>query len=629
MKRSGRCGNFGACPKADNNEVIEVADGENFLCPSCGTGLKEVTGGERKKPKRLRMIPIIIGGILLLLLAGASAYFLQSRSSPVLPTDLQATAETSKRVSLTWAETPSHYKTKIERSATSGSGFTEILEAGEGLSTITDDTTAPNTTYYYRIRFNSGSNNSAYSSEVAATTPAAVAVEPQPSATQTPPTQPIAPASPRPTETPPLVATNSILFRVHGSNTIGAELAPAWAEAFLRKKGARDITKSIPEKDHTMIQAMLPGESSPKSIEIVALGSGTAFKDLAAAACDIGMASRQIKPDEAKLLQEKGLGDMLSRACENVVGLDGIAVIVNPRNTIDQLTIDEMQQIFSGTVTDWSQVGGTPGPIVVFLREEASGTRDMFKAIVLKGGNFSTAATIPGTGSNDDVTEAVSRTIGGVGFVGLPYVRDNKALKVSDGKATAFLPTVFTVKKEAYPLSRRLFLYAPANLTNEWAIQYLQFALSWEGQKIVDEMKFVGLNPDLAQKNVQSGPVPAGYAALTSGAVNLGIDIRFLLGSSTLDNRSYRDMLRILELMQQPDNRDSQLILIGFADSSGTPKQNRILSEKRAKTVQQTLNDEGIEVAKAAGFGDAVPVASNDTPEGREKNRRVEVWLRR
>ena len=613
MKRNGRCANYGECPKADSKEVIEVAEeGENFVCPVCASDLEEAAPNRGGGKKGLPLIPIAIGGILFLaLIGGLIFYFVQG---PTAPKNLQATAQSPNLVALSWEGTPSKSTTKIERSTTSGDGFTLLTETTAGVSSSTDNSSAPNTTYYYRVRFHNGSSDSAYSSEAMVTTPA-----------ETPAPGPI-PGPSTPAPTPPPIAQEPVLFRLAGSNTIGAELAPAWAEAFLRKKGARNVTQTSIGPDHVSVQGILPGQSSAQSIDIVSKGSATGFTALGTGESEIAMSSRPVKPDEVNSLKEKGLGDMNSPECDNVVGVDGIAVIVNSRNPINSLSVDQLRQVFSGAITDWSQVGGSPGPISIFLRETASGTRDLFQTLVLKKDTFSSTASIPGTGGNNDVSQAVAQAPGGIGFVGLPSVGNNKALAVADGNAAPIQPSVPTIKSEAYPLGRRLHLYIPANLTNTWAKEYVQFALGTEGQNIVDEKNFVGLNLKLVHPELPPD-APLGYKKITANLMVLDINIRFLTGLSTLDNRAVADVGRIVAFMKQPENRNFSILLIGFADSLGSFQQNIELSKSRADTVKQALRSRGLAVASTAGFGSAAAVASNDTPEGREKNRRVELWV--
>jgi serine/threonine protein kinase len=178
------------------------------------------------------------------------------------------------------------------------------------------------------------------------------------------------------------IGGEGVALRLHGSNTIGAKLAPALVEAFLRKEGAANVRVTSGEKpDEARVSGMLPGNATPTTVEISSHGSSTAFTDLISNGADVGLSSRKIEPDEIQ--RSASLGDMTSPASEHILGLDGIAVIVNRDNPIDSLTKDQVAKIFSGELIDWSQLQGARGPIKVYARDDRSGTFDSFKMLVL------------------------------------------------------------------------------------------------------------------------------------------------------------------------------------------------------------------------------------------------------
>lgn len=280
-----------------------------------------------------------------------------------------------------------------------------------------------------------------------------------------------------PAPTPPQSIRN-VALRLHGSNTIGKELALAVCEDFLKYEGATSVQRKPREKeDETDIEAILPNESAgPLTFEVQAHGTKTAFEDLAAGKCDIGMASRQITSDEAQQCALAGLGDMLSPACENVLGLDGIAVFVNRGNPINELTKQLIADIFSGKVTDWSQVGQRPGPINIYAPDDKSGTFDMFNSLVLGGSPLSPRASR--FENSAKLSDEVAADANGIGFAGMAFVRGSKPLAVSEAGTRPLLPTPFTVATGDYPLSRRLFLYIPTDSQNKWTRKFVEFALS-------------------------------------------------------------------------------------------------------------------------------------------------------
>src|SRR4029077_18077063 len=194
--------------------------------------------------------------------------------------------------------------------------------------------------------------------------------------------------------------------------------------------------------DEISVQGVLPDQSSPRSIEISAHGSATAFADLRDGKCDIGAASRNIQPDEIATLSS--LGDMTSPASEHVLGLDGIAVIVNSSNPVRFLSKDQIRGIFSGNVTDWTQVGGAQQrSINIYARDAKSGTWDTFKSLVL--GDAPLTSTAQRIEDSRQLSDRVANDPSGIGFVGLAFVRNARSIAVSESGTRPVFPTALTV----------------------------------------------------------------------------------------------------------------------------------------------------------------------------------------
>jgi phosphate transport system substrate-binding protein len=465
---------------------------------------------------------------------------------------------------------------------------------------------------------------SSVAAAVPATTAAPLRENPSPLAAITPLSTLTAP-----TPTPPPL---KVSLQIHGSNTIGSKLIASLLDGFLRQEGWSNITR-VPGKDpdEYSLQGIVSGTSVVQSIQIEAHGSATAFDSLAKAACDIGMASRKIKPAEQAMLT--ALGDMTSPACEHVLPLDGIAIVVNKSNPVANLSRKQIQAIFSGQTTDWSKVGGSPGHIDLFARDDRSGTYDTFKSLVLESTPL--APDAKRFEDSSALSDAVSSDPNAIGFVGLPFVRSARAVPVSDQNTAPLLPSVFTVAREDYVFSRRLFLYTPANPPNPLTLRFIQFATSDAGQEIVAREGFVNQIVKKEDPKLADGPavpavsdLPPEYARLTANAERLSVDFRFRTGSSQLDNKAVDDLDRVTTYLASPTARGKEVVLIGFADNKGNPQANQTLSNERAKIVAHQFSSRGVLAAISTGFGSAVPVASNETDEGREKNRRVEVWLK-
>lgn len=254
------------------------------------------------------------------------------------------------------------------------------------------------------------------------------------------------------------VAQGSFAQRVKGSDTV-LPLAQKEAEAFNRKGG---------------------------NVAVVGGGSGVGIAALLAGTTDIASASRKMKFDEKVKFQQAGKSPI-----EKIIAFDALAVVVNPANKVSELTRQQLEDIFTGKVTNWKQVGGADMPIVAYSRETSSGTYEFFKEHVLKNKNYKrNILSMPATGA---IIQSVSQTKGAIGYVGLAYLeRDVKAIKVSyDGKKFV-APSVATAKNKTYPVVRPLFFYYDKKDAAKVA-SFVNFVESAQGQAIVDKVGYISL----------------------------------------------------------------------------------------------------------------------------------------
>jgi phosphate transport system substrate-binding protein len=420
---------------------------------------------------------------------------------------------------------------------------------------------------------------------------------------------------------PPSDASGGVV-RMRGSNTVGASLAPRLALAFLQHSGASDAAMhERKEENHVTVSGTLGGK--PVSFEIDSPGSKVAFECLADHSCDIGMSSRPIQLEE--VTQLAGLGDMTSPAAEHVIALDGIAIVVNRANRVNKLTVQQIANLFEGKTKTWAPIEGAGGEVHLYIRDKKSGTYDTFLQFVTHGRDL--PADRARVTDNEGISAGVAGDEGAIGFVGLAYVGANKAVAVQDGDATALAPTPFSVATEDYPFSRRLYLYTPPASLAPLAAGFVDFALSDDGQKVVAQTGFVGLNVTASEERA-AGRAPDGYTKATTGAHRLSFNLRFKTNTTALDGKATQDLDRVVRYIKATTNESHAIELLGFADNQGDEAHNVELSEHRAKTVAEELAKRGVVAQVVTGFGSARPIAPNDTPEGRNKNRRVEVWLK-
>ncbi|MFL0801346.1 MAG: substrate-binding domain-containing protein [Agarilytica sp.] len=413
---------------------------------------------------------------------------------------------------------------------------------------------------------------------------------------------------------------SGLLFTIHGSNTIGAKLAPTWAKAYLEAKGLANVALLPGEKDN---EYFVEGENAgePVYIAIYAHGSSTGFKGLKENSADIAMSSRPIKAVENRSIDSRN--DLTRFESEHVVAIDGLAVIVHPSNPLNALNKSEVARIFSGEFINWRELGGPDLPIRLYARDNKSGTWDTFKNIVLAK-KYKLSAFSRRFESNDRLSEHVSQDVQAIGFVGLASVLSSKALAISDDETQAIFPEPIYVATEDYPLARRLFMYSVPDKGNYYSREFLQFVQTEVGQKIVEDVGFVSQKPVALAVNPLDGP--SEYNRVVKNGERLSVNFRFNIGSATLDNKAKHDVSRLVSFMSLPENRDKLVQLIGFGDAKSTEQRAVLLSKLRALSVKSALHRLGVYAEPVTGFGADLPVASLSGGL-KHKNQRVEVWV--
>ncbi len=219
-------------------------------------------------------------------------------------------------------------------------------------------------------------------------------------------------------------------------------------------------------------------------VQVTGGGSGVGFAALINGSTDICAASRPIKTGEIDKLKER----FNSPGIEIPVARDGLSIYLNEENTIAELSLEQLKKIYVGDFTNWKEVGGPDARIILYGRENSSGTYSFFKDNVLKGKDFAAQTqTLPGTAA---VVSAVAKDKLGIGYGGAAYAKGVKFAKVKvDDKSPAFEPTLENVTNGSYPLSRNLFWYLRNKPTGDIK-KLLDFVLSKEGQEIVSKVGY-------------------------------------------------------------------------------------------------------------------------------------------
>jgi len=252
-----------------------------------------------------------------------------------------------------------------------------------------------------------------------------------------------------------------------GSDTL-VNLALAWAERY------REIDSSV-------------------SIAVTGGGSGTGIASLINGTVDIANASRKMKDKEIDEAQSNGIDPV-----EFTVAIDALAIVVHPDNPVDQLTIGQLADIYTGRITNWKEVGGNDASIILLSRETNSGTHVYFlEEVVREGDKENEDIFAPQTllmPSSVGITSEIQRNVNAIGYDGLGYVTEHEKMiaVAGDDDSPYVLPSVESGADGSYPISRGLYMYTagePGDVIDE----YLDWVMGPEGQKIVADLGFVPL----------------------------------------------------------------------------------------------------------------------------------------
>jgi len=263
-----------------------------------------------------------------------------------------------------------------------------------------------------------------------------------------------------------------------------------WAEAKITIKGSDTLVRLGQRWAEEYMK-----ENPGVVIQVSGGGSGTGIAALLNGATDICEASRDMKPKEYKLAESKGL-----EPYRISVALDGIAVFLNEDNPVKELSFAQLKGIYTGAITNWKEVGGNDARIILYGRENNSGTYAFFKEHVLDKEDYSEyTQTLPGTAA---VVNAVSKDVNGVGYGGIAWAKGVRyaAVRKNDSDP-AILPSMESVSDGSYPISRDLYWFFNGKPEGELK-KLVNWALSEAGQKVAEEMDYIPLPEKRAKEGM-------------------------------------------------------------------------------------------------------------------------------
>tara|TARA_R110000822_G_scaffold189160_4_gene328230 strand:+ start:1472 stop:3034 length:1563 start_codon:yes stop_codon:yes gene_type:complete len=434
-----------------------------------------------------------------------------------------------------------------------------------------------------------------------------------------------------------------------GSATMGRVLMPALIDAFAARNGYRAVKDDETENRFTY---RLEDEKTGQTVARFLFSASNAdegFADLLADEADIVMSLREMRPQERLLAREAGLGDMNGTNRSRVLALDAVVPVVSVSNPIRSISPLMLAQVFSGQISNWKTLGGPDAPIDLHLPDDSSGLAQAIYDQVMRPARVDFAQSITRHNDLAELAAAVEKDSLSIGVTSYAEQQNTAILTLSGSCGFSLDVSRLSIKTEDYPLTAPMFLYFPARRLPQIAREFLSFTRSPNAQLVIRRAGFVDQTAEeiaveeqgnrFANAITVAGPeisldeLQKMTATLTPMA-RLTTSFRFEAGSVRLDAQSrsnVQQLARALEIGQYDTRR---LLFVGFSDGKGAAFANREIALRRAEAVRQAVITAAITVnldrvvLDIDAFGEAMPMACDDSAWGRQANRRVEVWVR-
>jgi len=355
--------------------------------------------------------------------------------------------------------------------------------------------------------------------------------------------------------------------------------------------------------------------------------------------------SPALKANRASVADGGG-GNLRAYEQEHVIAVDGYAMVVNPLNNIPYLTLDQATRIFTGDITNWSEVGGSNAPINLYSIDPDSYAFDRVSSLLFPRGSGSVKEELSIMRSQRELATAITNDVAGFGIVDFASKRDTRALPLKSVCGIVQAPTLFNLKAEEYELHTRVKAYNRSDIEG-FGREFVDYLDGPQLDGLVAKAGYINLSvvTGSQEESIErlAAELEEGENEFEAGLVEellkrmntydrLSTSFRFAPGSQRMDNKARRDMARMLSYLAE--NKPSELIVIGFTDNKGAYDPNLLISQERAEGVMKQLvaaatDGQLDDIAMTAeGFGELAPVACNSSSGGRATNRRVEIWVK-
>lgn len=438
-------------------------------------------------------------------------------------------------------------------------------------------------------------------------------------------------------------------LRLSGAGTMGEVLMPALIEGFALRSGygARRINVDGDHFTYELTDRQDDRVAGRFHFRVTTTDEG--FADLMANEADIVMSLREVRSQEARLAREAGMGNLRSAGRGRVVALDALVPLVSPDNPVNQITTPDLAQVFAGKIANWQVLGGPDAPISLHLRDRKTGLGQAVSDRLLRpiGSDLAAGAKEHETGA--ELARIVAADPFAIGLGSASETGNAKSLALSGSCGFALSAVRRTVKTEDYPLTAPMFLYLPARRLPKLGREFMTYLRSAPAQLVMRRAGFTDQSPEEINVNEQgdrfanailsAGP-ETGLEQLQEmvaglrGFKRLTTTFRFEVGSARLDAQSRSNVEQLARALEAGAYDTRDLLFVGFSDGDGAASANHAISKRRAEAVRQavkaaaeTANFDRL-VMRVEAYGEALPMACDDSAWGRQVNRRVEVWVK-
>ncbi|MEO3414629.1 phosphate ABC transporter substrate-binding/OmpA family protein [Roseovarius sp. CAU 1744] len=434
-----------------------------------------------------------------------------------------------------------------------------------------------------------------------------------------------------------------------GAPTVGRVLMPALIEAFAIR-GDYEMRRETLSDGHFMISlaskvdGSLLGEFTFKLTN-----TDEGFADLLANEADIAMTLREARATEVKRALDAGLGNLTATGRSRVLALDALVPVVAPSNPIQGITTPQLAQVLSGEIDNWTVLDGPNAPISVHLHDARSGLGQATVDRLLAPQRLELAPGAIRHADSQSLADAVANDPFALGVTSRSEIGNTWELALKGACGFALNATRRAVKTEDYPLTAPMFLYLPARRFPKLIREFLAYMRDPSAQLVIRRAGFVDQAPEEIRIDEQGDRFA--NAILRAGdevpldelqrmvqtlapLKRLSTTFRFEAGSARLDAQSRSNVQQLARALEIGLYDARRLVFVGFSDGEGPASSNRNIAMRRATAVQsavtraaETANLDRIDLGVEA-FGEAMPMACDDSAWGRQVNRRVEVWVR-